>query len=242
VGATVDPAREGEIIGCALLSTQRGDHRNNTCSPEVFLHVLLPFYGGAKFATGSVRITPGIVVVPLRLDHVGTTVPFLGVKNYPQDAPLARAARIPKGSFDLDPRCSFFMGVQNSPPVVRSDGKALTMSSCLGDDTFVTCCCRICNTTTKRARTYHRTRMHLYRAPCRPSIAFGRIAPPLCPVLISDRDGGGSAQLRSAMCQSPVVYRLRLITADPLSLSNRTVWLAPRTTMSITPEIEYSLL
>jgi hypothetical protein len=54
--------------------------------------------------------------------------------------------------------------------------------------------------------------------------------------------GPVSAQLRSALRHSPVVYRLRLITADPLSLSNRTVWLAPRTTMWITPEIEYSLL
>ena len=44
------------------------------------------------------------------------------------------------------------------------------------------------------------------------------------------------AKLRIAL------YRLRLITADPLSLINRTVWLAPRTTTCITPEIEYSLL
>jgi hypothetical protein len=43
--------------------------------------------------------------------------------------------------------------------------------------------------------------------------------------------GPASVQLRSALRHSPVVYRLRLITADPLSLSNRTVWLAPRTTM-----------
>ena len=39
-----------------------------------------------------------------------------------------------------------------------------------------------------------------------------------------------------------VVYRLRFKTADWLSLINRTVWLDPCTTISITPEIEYSLL
>jgi len=33
---------------------------------------------GAKFAAGSVRVTPGIVGVPIRLDHVGTTILFLG--------------------------------------------------------------------------------------------------------------------------------------------------------------------
>ena len=38
------------------------------------------------------------------------------------------------------------------------------------------------------------------------------------------------------------IYRLRLRTADALSLINRTVWLVPRTTTCITPEIEYSLL
>jgi hypothetical protein len=32
------------------------------------------------------------------------------------------------------------------------------------------------------------------------------------------------------------------MTADALSLTNRTVWLEPRTTTCITPEIEYSLL
>ena len=37
-------------------------------------------------------------------------------------------------------------------------------------------------------------------------------------------------------------YRLRFSTADPPSLISRTVWLDPCTTMSITPEIEYSLL
>ena len=47
---------------------------------------------GTKFAAGSVRVTPGIVVVPLRLvplrlDHVGTTVLFLGVKNDPKTLP-----------------------------------------------------------------------------------------------------------------------------------------------------------
>ena len=38
------------------------------------------------------------------------------------------------------------------------------------------------------------------------------------------------------------VYRLRFRTPDPLLLINCTVWLAPCTTMWITPEIEYSLL
>ena len=38
------------------------------------------------------------------------------------------------------------------------------------------------------------------------------------------------------------VYRLRFNTPDPLLLINCTVWLAPCTTMWITPEIEYSLL
>ena len=39
-----------------------------------------------------------------------------------------------------------------------------------------------------------------------------------------------------------VAYRLRFKTPDPLLLINCTVWLAPRTTMWITPVIEYSLL
>ena len=39
-----------------------------------------------------------------------------------------------------------------------------------------------------------------------------------------------------------LVYRLRLMAADALSLINRTLWLVPRTTTCITPEIEYSLL
>jgi hypothetical protein len=38
------------------------------------------------------------------------------------------------------------------------------------------------------------------------------------------------------------IYRLRLITADALSLIKRTVWLVPRTTTCITPEMPYSLL
>jgi hypothetical protein len=37
-------------------------------------------------------------------------------------------------------------------------------------------------------------------------------------------------------------YRLRLMTADTLSLIKRTVWLVPRTAMCITPEMPYSLL
>jgi hypothetical protein len=37
-------------------------------------------------------------------------------------------------------------------------------------------------------------------------------------------------------------YRLRLMTADALSLIKRTVWLVPRTTTCITPEMPYSLL
>jgi hypothetical protein len=38
------------------------------------------------------------------------------------------------------------------------------------------------------------------------------------------------------------LYRLRLITADPLSLRNRTVCDLPCKTTLITPEIPYSLL
>jgi hypothetical protein len=38
------------------------------------------------------------------------------------------------------------------------------------------------------------------------------------------------------------VHRLMLITADALSLINRTLCLVPCTTTCITPEIEYSLL
>jgi hypothetical protein len=34
----------------------------------------LCYLWGAKFAAGSVRVTPGIVVFPLRPDHVGTTL------------------------------------------------------------------------------------------------------------------------------------------------------------------------
>ena len=37
-------------------------------------------------------------------------------------------------------------------------------------------------------------------------------------------------------------YRLRFKTPDALSLVSRTIWLDPCTIMSITPEIEYSLL
>ena len=51
---------------------------------------------------------------------------------------------------------------------------------------------------------------------------------------------GADPQLGVRYCE--LVYRLRLIVADALSLINRTLWLAPRTTMWITPEIEYSLL
>jgi hypothetical protein len=46
-------------------------------------------------------------------------------------------------------------------------------------------------------------------------------------------------QVREAAAQ---LYRLRLITADPLSLRNRTVCDLPCKTTLITPEIPYSLL
>ena len=40
-------AAAAEINGSTMLSAQRGDHRNNTCSAEVFLHVL-PFLMGMQ--------------------------------------------------------------------------------------------------------------------------------------------------------------------------------------------------
>jgi hypothetical protein len=46
-------------------------------------------------------------------------------------------------------------------------------------------------------------------------------------------------QVQEAAAQ---LYRLRLITADPLSLRNRTVCDLPCKTTLITPEIPYSLL
>src|SRR5262245_40300743 len=46
----------------------------------------------------------------------------------------------------------------------------------------------------------------------------------------------------SCGCDAACGYRLRFNTPDPLSLLSRTVWLDPCTTMSIAPEIEYSLL
>ena len=54
--------------------------------------------------------------------------------------------------------------------------------------------------------------------------------------------GIGSSPMRPLFIFHELAYRLRLKNADPLSLTKRTVWLAPRTTMWITPEIEYSLL
>jgi hypothetical protein len=55
-------------------------------------------------------------------------------------------------------------------------------------------------------------------------------------------DHDRAAAARKTCDAVSVVYRLRFKTPDPLSLIRRTVWLDPCTTMSITPEIEYSLL
>jgi len=50
----------------------------------------------------------------------------------------------------------------------------------------------------------------------------------------------------TSWCRGVIVgvrlYRLRLITADPLSLRKRTVCDLPCSTILITPEIPYSLL
>ena len=51
-----------------------------------------------------------------------------------------------------------------------------------------------------------------------------------------------NARLRSSTMAVSQFYRLRLSTADPLSLCNRTVCDLPCKTMLITPEIPYSLL
>jgi hypothetical protein len=68
---------------------------------------------------------------------------------------------------------------------------------------------------------------------------------------VTDACGQGSDQLnarRSAIDHRPCrsgtayLYRLRLITADPLSLRNRTVCDLPCNTMLITPDMPYSLL
>jgi hypothetical protein len=57
--------------------------------------------------------------------------------------------------------------------------------------------------------------------------------------LCRDVGAGDGHQVREAAAQ---LYRLRLITADPLSLRNRTVCDLPCKTTLITPEIPYSLL
>jgi hypothetical protein len=55
------------------------------------------------------------------------------------------------------------------------------------------------------------------------------------------RDLGAGCRPSSAEAVTQL-YRLRLITADPLSLRNRTVCDLPCKTTLITPEIPYSLL
>jgi len=57
--------------------------------------------------------------------------------------------------------------------------------------------------------------------------------------LCRDLGAGGRPSSAEAVTQ---LYRLRLITADPLSLRNRTVCDLPCKTTLITPEIPYSLL
>jgi hypothetical protein len=52
----------------------------------------------------------------------------------------------------------------------RSDGIALTMSSCLASAISGICSIRTRNITTRRAHTYHYGRMRRSLAPCRPSV------------------------------------------------------------------------
>ena len=60
---------EGPLIfrGDPITSVTRLDHAG----------IAVPFLG-EKRPQVSVRVTPGIVVVPLRLEHVGTTALFWG--------------------------------------------------------------------------------------------------------------------------------------------------------------------
>jgi hypothetical protein len=51
----------------------------------------------------------------------------------------------------------------------------------------------------------------------------------------------GSQRVSTRMAPTGA-YRPRVMTADALSLIKRTVWLVPRTTTWITPEMPYSLL
>ena len=55
-GTAKRPVRGFEIIGCTMLSTQRADHRNNTCSAEVFLRF---FNGGADAAAIAHAVAEG---------------------------------------------------------------------------------------------------------------------------------------------------------------------------------------
>src|SRR5262245_34554974 len=64
--------------GGPITSVTRLDHAGIT----------VPFLG-EKRPKVSVRVTPGIVVVPHRLNHVGPPSPYRGEKD-PQDAPLAK--------------------------------------------------------------------------------------------------------------------------------------------------------
>jgi hypothetical protein len=79
-----------------------------------------------------------------------------------------------------------------------------------------------------------------------PTLAFEllstrRVSPPRQEGPCLRRTWGAHAPTRCAWVRAPS-YRLRFKTPDALSLVSRTIWLDPCTIMSITPEIEYSLL
>jgi hypothetical protein len=61
----------------------------------------------------------------------------------------------------------------------------------------------------------------------------------LCDFTFGWKGAGGADRAKPRKAQ---FYRLRLITAEPLSLCNRTVCDLPCNTMLITPDIPYSLL
>ena len=67
---------------------------------------------GTKFAAGSVRVTPGIVGVPIRLDHVGTTIPFFGVKFAPPRRSPCPAHMYLRETSVLEPWTLFYGGAK----------------------------------------------------------------------------------------------------------------------------------
>jgi len=79
------------------------------------------------------------------------------------------------------------------------------------------------------------SRSRRWRRDAAPRHGAGSAPGPLC----RDLGAGGGPSSPEAVTH---LYRLRLITADPLSLRNRTVCDLPCKTTLITPEIPYSLL